>query len=76
MEHPDELKRNDFCNFEKPCNHISHMGKIESNKKARGRPAKMSLWKRVEFQTELKVSVVTRIVREVDLGLLNPLEMD
>ena len=44
-----------------------------------GMPAVIVLWKRAGCQTESKAlekSIVDRIVREPDLGLLNPSEMD
>ena len=80
MEHLDGLERNDFCDFDEPRKRTYQKGKIKSQRaKQGGRPAEMSLWKRVGCQTEpkaFKKSVVARIVREPGMGLLNPSEID
>ena len=80
MEHLDELKRNDYCDFEKPHKCAYQKGKIESNEQSKeGGQPKRVYGKERGCQTESKVfekSIVDRIVQEPDLGLLNPSKMD
>ena len=77
---PQQTRKENFCDFVKPCKRAYQKGKIESNKaKLEGRPPEMSLWKRAGCLTESKAfkkSIVERIIQERGLGLLNPSEME
>ena len=78
-EHLDGLKRNDFCDFDKPRKRAYQKGKIESNEQSKGGSQFMSLWKRAGCQTEPKASeksIVERMVRDPGLGLLNSSEIN
>ena len=80
MEQLDGLKRNDFCDFDKPCKRSYQKGKIESNDQSKegGQQKQIGRKRRDARQSQKlsKKSIVARIVQEPGLSLLNSSKMD